>query len=114
MKIKEILEKDALSHQDICDLLQIDNKSDFELLRNRAYGIMKEHCGEEYITDETYKKFIEELSDESRDYGEAKYYELCYELDIDEPPSPRVIAVQTNVQLAGMRMFLKKLEELEK
>ena len=46
MKIKEILEKDTLSHQDICDLLRIDNKPDFELLRNRAYEIMKEHCGE--------------------------------------------------------------------
>lgn len=46
MKIKEILRKKDFSHADICDLLRIDNKSDFELLRNRAYEVMKEHCGE--------------------------------------------------------------------
>jgi len=46
MEIKEILEKEELSKEDIIALLSITEPSDINLLRKKAFSTLKKYCGE--------------------------------------------------------------------
>lgn len=49
--------------------------------------------------------------DEDPFWGEFRYYEFCYEKDIDEPASPKVLTETTKLQLAGLQCFVEKYNE---
>lgn len=51
--------------------------------------------------------------DDSEWYSEFKYYELCNELNFEEPYSPRVMNGRTIMQLAGLRAFVEAYEKSE-
>jgi len=46
MELKEVLHSDSLTKNDLITLLNLENREDIELLKQRAYDVMTEHCGE--------------------------------------------------------------------
>lgn len=46
MQLKKLLEKKNLSKNDIIRLLSVKNKQEIEMIRKKAYFVMKQHCGE--------------------------------------------------------------------
>lgn len=77
-----------------------------------AYALedIKEWLDLEYIKEEIYKEFLDRLGDETGQYGESKYWELCYDLGIEEPPRATRMHPQVKLQLAGLRAALKAID----
>ena len=81
-----------------------------EYKREYAIESMREWLEAEYINKKQFEEFCEELCTEDGTYGEMKYYELCYEMNIEEPPTPTRLKSQTEIQLVGLEKFLERLE----
>lgn len=83
-----------------------------EYCRKLALEGIKEFFENDYISEAQLKDFEEQLTDDySGEYAEMKYYELCYELKIEEPPRATKRTGQTEVQLLGLEKFLEKLDK---
>jgi hypothetical protein len=75
---------------------------------------LKQCVADESITNEQYESIIDELGSEDGQYGEIKYWELCSDYNIDEPPSATRLNPQVKLQLEGLAAFLAALDPIEK
>ena len=90
----------------------IENTTEFD--QDYAKQLLTEHLKEFADCDEKpySKNDIEDLYlEDDSIHGEVAYYEFCYKHEIYEPFKPRRYKHKTLNQIAGLQVFIKKLEE---